>query len=92
MLESVTREKEECAERCEETLQKERAEAEERESTLRGEFSTKLSELEEQYNGLREHVEREEDGEFGPENEVENFRGINLNSNICRNFGKKLNY
>nr|CAD2183042.1 unnamed protein product [Meloidogyne enterolobii] len=80
MLESVTREKEECAERCEETLQKERAEAEERESTLRGEFSTKLSELEEQYNGLREHVEREEDGEFGPENEklweeVELLRG-----------------
>uniref|UniRef100_A0A1I8B5B8 FAM184 domain-containing protein n=1 Tax=Meloidogyne hapla TaxID=6305 RepID=A0A1I8B5B8_MELHA len=79
MLESVTREKEECAERCEGTLQKERAEAEERESTLRGEFSTKLSELEEQYNGLREHVERE-DGEFGPENEklweeVELLRG-----------------
>ena len=71
MLESVTREKEECAEQYEETLQKERAEAEEREATLKGEFSTKLTELEEQYNGLKEHVERG-DGEFGPENEVGN--------------------
>jgi len=68
MLESVTRDKEDCAERYESILHKERAEADERESTLRREFSTKLGQLEEQYNGLREHVEQE-GAELGPENE-----------------------
>lgn len=70
MLKSATEEKESCAERCKDLLERERAEAEERELNMRQEFSTKLNELEEQYNGLREHVEREGIEHFGPENVV----------------------
>jgi hypothetical protein len=72
MLESVTRDKEDCMERYEVMLHNERADAEERETNMRREFTEKLGELEEQYNELREHVNRESGGadELGPENEV----------------------
>uniref|UniRef100_A0A914HE56 Protein FAM184A/B N-terminal domain-containing protein n=1 Tax=Globodera rostochiensis TaxID=31243 RepID=A0A914HE56_GLORO len=68
MLKSVTSEKEGNEQRCQEMLDRERAEAEERELILRREFSAKLGELEEQYNGLRVHVERDNIEPFGPEN------------------------
>lgn len=67
MLNSVTEEKEGCAERCKQLLDRERAEAEERELALRREFTEKLGELEEQYNGLREHVEQGAMGSMGEE-------------------------
>lgn len=60
MLESVTRDKDGCVQQYEEMLQNERLLSERRENELRREFSAKLGELEEQYNGLREHVEQHE--------------------------------
>ena len=69
MLEAVTKEKEGAKEKLEEALGEEKGKAQEREMALRREFSAKLGELEEQYNGLRAHVE-EESGQLGPENEV----------------------
>ncbi|KAL3112787.1 hypothetical protein niasHT_019761 [Heterodera trifolii] len=78
MLQSVTSEKDGCEQRCQELVDRERADAEERELTLRREFSAKLGELEEQYNGLRQHVERENTEHFVPENklweEIESLR------------------
>uniref|UniRef100_A0A915D4U9 Protein FAM184A/B N-terminal domain-containing protein n=1 Tax=Ditylenchus dipsaci TaxID=166011 RepID=A0A915D4U9_9BILA len=49
-----------------ELLEREREQAEEREYSIKKEFSTKLNELEDQYNALREHIEQSDS--FGPEN------------------------
>ncbi|KAI1731987.1 hypothetical protein Ddc_00835 [Ditylenchus destructor] len=66
VLESVTKEKETTKEHYERLLEKEREQAEEREYSIKKEFSTKLNELEDQYNALREHIEQSDS--FGPEN------------------------
>lgn len=68
MLESVTKEKETTKEHYEKLLEQEREQAEEREYSIKKEFSTKLNELEDQYNALREHIEQSDS--FGPENVV----------------------
>lgn len=66
VLESVTREKEVAKEHYEKLLEREREQAEEREYSIKKEFSAKLNELEDQYNALREHIEQGDS--FGPEN------------------------
>lgn len=70
MLESVTKEKESTKEHYEKLLERERERAEEREYSMKKEFSAKLNELEEQYNALREHLEQGDS--FGPDNVVRN--------------------
>ncbi|VDK17305.1 unnamed protein product [Anisakis simplex] len=57
VLESVTKEKESTKEHYEGLLDRERQQAEEREFAMKKEFSAKLNELEEQYNGLKEQLE-----------------------------------
>lgn len=71
MLESVTKEKETSKEHYEKLLEQEREQAEEREYSIKKEFSTKLNELEDQYNALREHIEQSDS--FRPENIVKKF-------------------
>uniref|UniRef100_A0AC34Q5A6 Protein FAM184A/B N-terminal domain-containing protein n=1 Tax=Panagrolaimus sp. JU765 TaxID=591449 RepID=A0AC34Q5A6_9BILA len=82
VLESLTKEKESTKEHYEKMLEKEREQAEEREFSMKKEFSTKLNELEEQYGSLREHLETSET--FGPENvklweEIEMLRSEKAN-------------
>uniref|UniRef100_A0A915PUY6 Protein FAM184A/B N-terminal domain-containing protein n=1 Tax=Setaria digitata TaxID=48799 RepID=A0A915PUY6_9BILA len=57
VLESVTKEKESTKEHYEGLLERERRQAEEREYAMKKEFSSKLNELESQYNTLKDHLE-----------------------------------
>ncbi|CAG9536950.1 unnamed protein product [Cercopithifilaria johnstoni] len=57
VLESVTKEKESTKDHYESLLEKERQQAEEREYAMKKEFSSKLNELESQYNSLKDHLE-----------------------------------
>lgn len=54
VLETVTKEKESTKEHYEGLLEKERQQAQEREFAMKKEFTTKLNELEDQYNSLKE--------------------------------------
>lgn len=57
-MESVTKEKESTKQHYEGLLDKERQQAEEREFAMKKEFTSKLNELEDQYNSLRDHFEQ----------------------------------
>ncbi|VIO85852.1 Trichohyalin, putative [Brugia malayi] len=57
VLESVTKEKESTKDHYESLLERERQQAEEREYAMKKEFSSKLNELESQYNSLKDHLE-----------------------------------
>uniref|UniRef100_A0A0R3RI27 FAM184 domain-containing protein n=1 Tax=Elaeophora elaphi TaxID=1147741 RepID=A0A0R3RI27_9BILA len=57
VLESVTKEKESTKDHYESLLVRERQQAEEREYAMKKEFSSKLNELESQYNSLKDHLE-----------------------------------
>uniref|UniRef100_A0A914W0X8 Nuclear mitotic apparatus protein 1 n=1 Tax=Plectus sambesii TaxID=2011161 RepID=A0A914W0X8_9BILA len=57
VLESVTKEKETTKEHYEHLMEQERAQADERELAMKKEFGNKLNEIEEQYNGLRDHFD-----------------------------------
>lgn len=57
VLESVTKEKEATKDHYESLLERERQQAEEREYAMKKEFSSKLNELESQYNSLKDHLE-----------------------------------
>ncbi|EJW81196.1 hypothetical protein WUBG_07894, partial [Wuchereria bancrofti] len=57
VLESVTKEKESTKDHYESLLERERQQAEEREYAMKKEFSSKLNELESQYNNLKDHLE-----------------------------------
>ncbi|MCP9266479.1 M protein repeat protein [Dirofilaria immitis] len=62
VLESVTKEKESTKDHYESLLERERQQAEEREYAMKKEFSSKLNELELQYNNLKEHLENSTKG------------------------------
>ncbi|KAK6109596.1 hypothetical protein QQG55_36625 [Brugia pahangi] len=57
VLESVTKEKESTKDHYESLLERERQQAEEREYAMKKEFTSKLNELESQYNSLKDHLE-----------------------------------
>lgn len=59
VLETVTKEKESTKAHYEDILERERQQAEEREFAMKKEFSSKLNELEAQYNNLKDHIERD---------------------------------
>lgn len=53
----MTKEKESTKDHYENLLERERQQAEEREYAMKKEFSSKLNELESQYNSLKDHLE-----------------------------------
>lgn len=55
----MTKEKKSTKDHYEGLLERERQQAEEREYAMKKEFSSKLNELESQYNNLKDHLERD---------------------------------